>query len=387
MRFFTFILRNVFRRRARSMLTMTGIAVAVAAVVALVGISNGFHQSMLELYQGHRVDLIVARSDMVNLLGGTLPEALGREIKALDGVNAVAPGLVDVQALEAEDGTVIHNNVLMQGWPTDSFMFGELEIVEGETLSESSRGKHRLILGKDLAKVTNYKVGDTIYMVGERFTVAGIFRTFAGMENNMVLTLLDDAQRLKGKSAAITGCTVRLKDSTPEHIEEVKAQIEGEVAQKLSLKGKLRASEPASVLKNNTFLNLAKAMAWMTSAVALFIGTIGMLNTMVMSVFERTREIGILRAIGWRPWRVMQMILMESVLLSLAGGIAGTAGALGLIWGLSRLPQVNGAIRATASPMIVLTGFAIALLVGLIGAAYPAYRGARLLPTEALRHE
>jgi putative ABC transport system permease protein len=106
-----------------------------------------------------------------------------------------------------------------------------------------------------------------------------------------------------------------------------------------------------------------------------------------MSVFERTREIGILRAIGWRPWRVMRMILTESVLLSLGGGVVGTAGGIGLILLLSRLPQVNGLIEGRIAPDIILKAFIIALLVGLVGAAYPAYRGARLLPTEAIRHE
>jgi putative ABC transport system permease protein len=112
-----------------------------------------------------------------------------------------------------------------------------------------------------------------------------------------------------------------------------------------------------------------------------------MLNTMVMSVFERTREIGILRAIGWRPSRVVRMILMESMLLSLGGAIVGTAGGIGLTLLLSRMPFVNGAIQNSVSPVIIAKGFIIALLVGLIGAAYPAFRGARLLPTEAIRHE
>ena len=145
---------------------------------------------------------------------------------------------------------------------------------------------------------------------------------------------------------------------------------------------------PAQELTQSAMqLKAANAMAWLTSAIALVMGTVFMLNTMVMSVFERTREIGILRAIGWRPWRVMRMILMESVLLSLSGGIVGTIVAIGLTWFLSTLPVVNGAVRGDISIAVISQGFAIALLVGLIGAAYPAYRGARLMPTEAIRHE
>jgi putative ABC transport system permease protein len=128
-------------------------------------------------------------------------------------------------------------------------------------------------------------------------------------------------------------------------------------------------------------------MAWMTSAVAVVIGAVGMLNTMVMSVFERTREIGILRAIGWRRSRVVRMILMESILLSIGGGVIGTVSAVLLIRFLSSTPSVSGLISGNIPWTVMGQGFLIALLVGLIGAAYPAYRGAQLLPTEAIRHE
>jgi putative ABC transport system permease protein len=128
-------------------------------------------------------------------------------------------------------------------------------------------------------------------------------------------------------------------------------------------------------------------MAWVTSTVALFIGSIGMLNTMIMSVFERTKEIGVLRAIGWGRWRVVKMILMESVILSLLGGALGAVGAIFLTKMLSHFPAAAGVIDGNLAPSVILDGFLIALGVGLLGAAYPAYRGAQLLPTEALRHE
>ena len=114
---------------------------------------------------------------------------------------------------------------------------------------------------------------------------------------------------------------------------------------------------------------------------------IGVLNTMFMSVFERTREIGILRAIGWRPRRVMHMILLESVVLSVGAGIMGTLAGLGIISLFSLVPVLSGAVHAAVSWQIVCKGFVIAVFVGVIGALYPAYRGSCLLPTEALRHE
>jgi len=132
---------------------------------------------------------------------------------------------------------------------------------------------------------------------------------------------------------------------------------------------------------------MAQAMAWMTSVIALVIGAVGVLNTMIMSVFERTREIGILRAIGWRKTRVVRLILFESILLSIIGAVLGIVAAVLLTRALTWWPMVNGLIRGDVAPVVMIQGFFIALAVGLIGGAYPAYRGAQLLPTEALRHE
>src|SRR5262249_5390276 len=134
-------------------------------------------------------------------------------------------------------------------------------------------------------------------------------------------------------------------------------------------------------------IRMAHAMAWLTSVIALFIGAVSMLNTMIMSVLERVREIGILRAIGWRSSRVVRMVLGESLLLSLAGAAVGTVGAVLLTRWLTTLPTVNGLISGMVSPWVVAQGLLMALAVWLVGGTYPAWRAARMLPTEALRHE
>jgi putative ABC transport system permease protein len=111
------------------------------------------------------------------------------------------------------------------------------------------------------------------------------------------------------------------------------------------------------------------------------------MNTMVMSVHERTREIGILRAVGWRKWRVIKMILLESVMLSIFGALAGIIGAVALIKVLAQLPTVNSFVEGTVSPVLMVYGLLLAISVGLIGGAIPALRAARMLPTAALRYE
>src|SRR5690606_7758613 len=104
----------------------------------------------------------------------------------------------------------------------------------------------------------------------------------------------------------------------------------------------VEAMPAADFVRNVSQIQVGRAVAWLISAIALFIGAIGVLNTMVMSVYERTREIGTLRAIGWSKSRIVRMVLGESLLLSIAGGIAGSAAGVGLAKALSNLRNVSG---------------------------------------------
>jgi putative ABC transport system permease protein len=384
MRFSTFIFRNVLRRRIRSTLTMTGMAVAVTFVVVLVGVANGVSKSMYKLYADRGVSLIVTRSDTINPLSVTLPAKVAKEIEKVDGVSATCAGLVDFQNNVEDFGS---EPVGIQGWPAGNYMFRELKIIDGENLSDRDPGSKGVVVGNTLATVKSLKVGQTLTISDEKFHIVGVFTSAEDLENGMIVMLLDDAQKVLGKKDMMTGCTVKVKDTSEAGIAAVRAEIEGPVAVKCGLPGKIRAKPPGEFVKENSQLRLFTGFAWLVSFVTLIISGILVLNTMFMAVFERTREIGILRAIGWRPSRVMRMILLESILLSVGGGIVGTLGGLGMIKLLSYLPIVKGVVQQAISIDIVVKGFAIAIIVGLIGAAYPAYRGSCLLPTEALRHE
>ena len=140
-------------------------------------------------------------------------------------------------------------------------------------------------------------------------------------------------------------------------------------------------------IKSNIQLQLVKGMAWVTSAIALLIGMLGIMNTMVMTVHERTREIGILRAVGWRPGRVLRLILFEAIVLSQIGALLGASGGVLLLFALARLPATAAMIAGDIQPWLLLLGFLIAAAVGVLGGLLPAWQAARLLPTAALRQD
>ena len=332
MRFYTFVLKNVLRRRVRSSLTVIGMAVAVGAVVALVGISRGFERSFLAIYQREKVDLIIQQRGVKQKLTSVLDASLGKQIAAVPGVTAVNSGLVDFTSMD-ELGPV---GVLVQGWEVDSPLMRHLNILPGGRLLEPD-DKNSLLLGERLAISLDKKVGDTMSVFDDKkYTVVGIFKSNTVYENGSMVVLLADLQRFMGRPGQVSGFTVMVdQPDNKAEIERIRHAIE-------ALGRNLEVTPTIEFVNSTQEIVFIRAMAWLTSAVALVIGAVGMLNTMVMSVFERTREIGILRAIGWGRWRVVRMILMESVVLSMAGGVVGAAGAVLLT---RRVEQPAGRFR------------------------------------------
>jgi len=279
--------------------------------------------------------------------------------------------------------------VLVQGWETDSPLMKELNgniLPGGNPLAPDD--PNGVLLGKRLAASLEKTVGETLKIFDDKtYVVRGIFKSNTVYENGGMVVLLKDLQRFMGRPGQVSGFTV-VVDKYEDNTEiERKAEIERIRREIEALGSNIEVTPTAEFVNSTNEIVVIRAISWLTSALGLVIGAVGMLNTMVMSVFERTREIGILRAIGWGRWRVVRMILMESVLLSLTGGAVGAVGAVLVTRVLSNQPAVSGMIDSRIAPSVIGLGFLIALCVGLLGAAYPAYRGAQLLPTEALRHE
>jgi putative ABC transport system permease protein len=169
-------------------------------------------------------------------------------------------------------------------------------------------------------------------------------------------------------------------ENPAEYLKRAQAQIEA------ALPG-LRAVPAAERASNNQLVRLAHASAWGTSSIALLIGVLGIANTMAMSVFERTREIGILRALGWKRGQVLALIQLEAVVLGLGGGVLGIVVGWGALHLLAALPQTASIVSASFSLPLFAEALGIAVLAGLLAGALPAWRGAQLSPVEALRHD
>jgi putative ABC transport system permease protein len=229
--------------------------------------------------------------------------------------------------------------------------------------------------------VLHKSVGSAIHIETGDFTVCGIYESDALVENGCVVMALPQLQRLTENEGKITFLNLRVTPGT------TAAQVE---ALRASIKSRFpgfQAFTSSEVARNNSAIQVAKAMSWATSLIALFVGAVGVMNTVLMSVFERTHEIGILLAIGWRRSRILRMILYESTALSFLGGVAGSGLGFAVVRLIEASPWVRGKIEGEVSAALFATAIAIALALGVVGGLYPAYRGSRLHPNEALRYE
>ena len=394
MYFVTFILKNLTRRPIRTVLTVLGLAVAVGSMIALLGLSRNFRASLQGTFELRRVDLVVIASGAADQLSSELPASVVEQVAAWPEIEAIDAALVDLTKMEirearSADDVPPSRPVLVQAWRPDNFGFGDMEVITGRALAESDTGHYRAMIGSSLAENLKKTTGDTLTIQDSKFEIIGVFKTSSVYETGGVLTLLKDYQEVSGRKAVVTGFSVRVRKTSGDPDADVEA-VRQKIKALTDESGKplrLAAEKPQKYLDDAMHLKVTGAMAWMVSSIAILIGVISMLNTMAMSVLERTQEIGILRAVGWPRGRVIRMVLGEAVLLALAAAFFGTIIAVGGTHLMALSPRVSGFIEPGIPRSVIVMGTGITVLIGLIGGAYPAYRAARLLPTEAIRHD
>jgi putative ABC transport system permease protein len=368
----TYILRNLLGRPVRTALTVLGLGVAVSSAVMLISIATGFDRSMAVIYRSRGIDLIVVRAGISDQLSSNLDASLAQTLRAIPGVQDVAPSLMDAVAFEEANLA----SVLASGWVPGEVLIRGLRILEGRSLREDDR--RSVILGRVLALNLGKTVGDPIEIAGESFRVVGIYQSLSLFENGGLVMPLGELQRMMGREGQVTGFVVVGAPGTDPRT--LGAAIESRLAG-------VAAMPIRDYIQGNVQLRLAKAMSWATVAIALVVGSIGLLNTMAMAVTERTSEIGLLRALGWRRGRIIALLLGEAAALGVLGALVGTALALVGMRALMLAPTSRGYIDPRLTPVAVGIGLAMGLGLSLLGGTYPAVRASRLEPTEALRHE
>jgi putative ABC transport system permease protein len=350
------IWRNLLRRAARTLFTAVGVGLGVALIVALLATVNGVHRTAGDLMRVGRADFGLFQADVSDFPRSLLPESLADKILRDPGVAAVAK----VKLLVA-------GGMLVFGLDPHEFAYRRLVVVDGVRASVMA-GDHS---GKHL--------GDAVRLAGRSFRIEGIYHSGDRFEDLGIVLPLRDVEALAQRPGEVTsiGVTVKLGADAKAVARRLEERYPGMAA----------ITEPGQAIKVDTSTRLIVSTGWVVSLLALIVGGVVVTNTMAMSVFERTREIGILRAVGWSSARVGSMIVSEALcicLLALAVGCGLGVLAAQLFVGRSSL---SGFISPTYTASTFAWGLAYALGVGLIGALYPTWRAVRLAPVAALRHE
>jgi ABC-type antimicrobial peptide transport system permease subunit len=361
--------QSLWQRSSRTLLTLGAIGLTVGAIMAINGMVEGMFSSMTDLFSGSNIEIMIRQADIADTSLSTIDERIGAKIAALPEVSDVSGMMLTAVTLPESGGFFI-----IWGYSPHSFSVQRLQIVEGEAITSN----HQIMLGRSIAEAMHKKTGDTIELSGARFSIVGIYESNIGWEEMGGVLTLRDAQVFMGKPRKVTLLGVKLHD--PNQAEILVKRLNQEFP-------KIHASLSSDFANQMPDMQNSTGMTDSVSYLAILVGGIGVLNTMLMSVFERTREIGVLRALGWRRSAILGMILREAVLLGLFGGIAGVCIALLLAYLIQQIPMIGEAMKPVWTVDIFVRAFLVALALGVLGGLYPAYRATRLQPIEALRYE
>lgn len=377
------MIKNPFRNRTRATLAIIGIAIGIATIVALGMVTGGLQSSTQSILKAGSAEITVTKIGSGNFgsSGGVLDESLVTDLKNTNGVKDTA-GILrvnsNVSTSSGGSGFGSMGGFLVNGIDSSKLALVGIDSVNGTIFTNGS--SNEIIIGKTVAQNLNKTVGSTIDIYGTEFEVTGIFESGNFIYDTGAFTSLSTLQNLTNNTGKVSYIQVKVNDNA--NASQVSKTIQDERPNDLSA---TTAVDQANRI--NQSLGMIDTASWAISLLAIVIGGVGVINTMIMSVFERTREIGVLKAVGWKDRRILGMILGESIILTLVAAVVGIILGIVAVEIIFKLFITSQSFEAVLTMDTLLKAFGVALLVGIVGGLYPAYRASRLAPTEALRYE
>lgn len=384
MAFFKLAFSNLLRHRTRSLLTLVGIAASVTVLFSILSFNQGFERGLAEEIRRTGIHFMV------------VPAGCPHEVASLVLHGAVTPKFIDggiVDRIRSVGGVSLVSPMLITQVPNPAR--NRLDMVYGLEMSHVSEikagwridgripeGGDGLLMGAEVAAHDGVKVGDRVRYGDRDFTVSGIIEKTGSQDDAFVYMPVTALQGLLERQGSLTAAGVKVLE--PERLEE----ITGELA--ATLPG-IQIVTMNEVMRSLASLaNSAKVLSLSIAVIAVLISAVGVMNAILMAIFERTREIGMMRAVGASRTDVFRIILKETLLLTAAGGACGillSTLAAGIIEGSVRriMPYVPSGKMIHFDPILAGGCLAFTLILGMAAGGYPSWKASTIHPIEAIK--
>jgi len=386
------VLRNIFRRKLRAFLTIFGIAIGVFALVVMGSIAEKLTLLVdggVKYYQGKVV--IVPKVEAATSGGSAMLDIdLQRDIERIRGVAAVS---ADVSARLTTDTITVSfgppASIAGSDGKGDAYETFKIDYVSGRALRPTERGK--VAIGSDLVKKLDARVGESVKIRDKYYEVVGIADKTLSAPDTAVFMTLADAQEIAAEDLpdvfknSINPATIVTDFAVyPEqgHQPEVVAAA---IKRKIDGVDAFTSREFEQQIKAP--LQVFTSIIYAIGAISLLVGGLSVINTMTMAVAERTREIGIRKAIGASNGQIMAQFVLESAVIGLLGGAGGLLLGLMVASGGNAAGAESGQALFLVTPRLMLGSVLFAVVLGIVSGLYPAWHAARLNPVAALRYE
>jgi putative ABC transport system permease protein len=391
MNFLTLAAKNLTRRRGRTGLTVIGVAIAISVLFSLLALNSGYEKELNQEVNSMGVHILAVPKgcpyEAASLIihGGVIPKYLSAmdldNVTRIPDVELATPMLMH-QFMKKDEKTGKSTPHVIYGIKMeDMLQLKPWWKVEGRFLEDNET--RVMLVGRDLADKENLSVGQVLPVgpAKEDFTIVGILERTGDQDDQFHFFPLEEAQRVFGKEGKITTIAVKVRDVS--RISDVSEEME-----------KVPDIQVVTMTQiMGTIMNLAgsaRSLLLTVIAIALIISAFGIINTLLMSVNERTREFGMMKAIGASGSDIGKIVLMETVFITISGGIIGTLAALvgsSLIESFVKgmLPYSPAGSLISFSPELVGFSLTFSLVMGLVCGFYPAFISSRLSPMEAIR--
>jgi putative ABC transport system permease protein len=387
------LLRQLARRKLRTTLTIMGIAIGIWALVLFGSMANkinGLVTGASETYEG-KVAVTDASNSTVGLGISPMRISVADDVRAVDGVRDAIPEIQMIYDPNAAGSFGISDTIQGRVAGTDAGRGQPLSAAEGRLLTADDEGSMVAVFGQTLADKKGASLGQSIQIRGFSFTVVGILEPTLTVPDYVAYVPLSAAQHV---FAATLPAPIRAAIPEGELISQVMAYpADGVSVAELADRIKAGVPDVSTLTRADYDRQLGASVGLINSilvgvaAISVIVGGLSVINTMAMSVAERTREIGIKRAIGGTRGRIVRELVLEAGVIGLLGSLIGVALGVAVVEVMNEAGRSSGNVLFTFTPAIALFAIAFSIVLGMLAGLIPAWGAARLDPVQALRYE